>query len=371
MTRRNLRRLRIFAAVQVAASFILLTGTGMLMRTLFALNGVDAGLDTRHVLSVNLPVNSYGRTPDQVVAFSKEAIRRVHELPGVKAVAIGSLTPWREYFAALGVSILAGRDFSEIDRQGGEPVVIVSRSAAERMFPGREALGRNLTWTDPYAKFIGMTQAPQRIIGIAGDIDDENLIPAAPMTIYTPLGQGPLWGGRLFVHASSDPYALVTPITRAIRNLSADQPVERAATLADVRAEVLTPDRLNVVIFGGFAGVALLIAVVGVAGVLAFSVSGRTREFCYPAGGRFATAAGADTGNRGGQRDGVCRHRSGSGVRLGPAATACRSGGTCRTTGCLVVLVAAAVLLSAAVIASAVPAARAARVDLIRALRAE
>ena len=85
--------------------------------------------------------------------------------------------------------------------------------------------------------------------------------------------------GRLFVHARTDPYALVTPITRIIRDLSADQPVEHAATLEDIRAEVLTPDRLNTLVFGGFAAVALLIAVVGVAGVLAFSVSGRTREF--------------------------------------------------------------------------------------------
>ena len=81
------------------------------------------------------------------------------------------------------------------------------------------------------------------------------------------------------MHARIDPYALVPPITRIIRELSADQPVERAATLDDVRAEVLAPDRLNALVFGGFAGVALAIAVVGVAGVLAFSVSGRTREF--------------------------------------------------------------------------------------------
>ena len=97
--------------------------------------------------------------------------------------------------------------------------------------------------------------------------------------MYTPFGQGPLFGGRLFVHVRSDPYALINPITRTIRNLSVDQPVERAATLEDVRAEVLTPDRLNAMVFGGFAMVALTIAVVGVAGVLAFSVSARTREF--------------------------------------------------------------------------------------------
>src|SRR6185369_11244947 len=86
-------------------------------------------------------------------------------------------------------------------------------------------------------------------------------------------------GGRLFVHTRQDPYALAPQVVRIVRDLSADQPVERAATLADIRAEVLTPDRLNTAVFGLFAVVALVIAVIGVAGVLAFSVSGRTREF--------------------------------------------------------------------------------------------
>src|SRR5580765_1220451 len=98
------------------------------------------------------------------------------------------------------------------------------------------------------------------------------------MTVYAPVRQVG-YGGRLFVRASGDPYALVPAIARVIREISPDQPVERAATLEDVRAEVLSPERLNAFVLSGFAGIALLIAVVGVAGVLAFSVSARTREF--------------------------------------------------------------------------------------------
>src|SRR5205807_8990896 len=101
----------------------------------------------------------------------------------------------------------------------------------QRMFPNREALNRHLVWTDPVIKFIGMKPAPMRIIGIAADIDDQNLVPAPTMTVYQPFGQGPLFGGRLFVHVRSDPYALIGPITRSLRTLSADQPVERASTL--------------------------------------------------------------------------------------------------------------------------------------------
>ena len=147
------------------------------------------------------------------------------------------------------------------------------------MFPNRDAINRRLFWTDPLIKFIGMKPTPLRIVGIAADLDDEHLVPGPTLTVYQPFGQGPLFAGRLFVHVRSDPYALVSPITRMIRGLSVDQPVERAATLEDVRAEVLTPDRLNAMVFGGFAIVALTIAVIGVAGVLAFSVSARTREF--------------------------------------------------------------------------------------------
>ena len=133
-------------------------------------------------------------------------------------------------------------------------------------------------WTDPVMKFIDVNNDPRRIIGIAADVDDENVVPGPAMTVYHPFQQE-IGGGRLFVHTRGDPYALVPSITRVIRDLSPDQPVEQAATLDDVRAEVLAPDRLNALVFGGFAAVALPIAVVGVAGVLAFSVSARTREF--------------------------------------------------------------------------------------------
>jgi putative ABC transport system permease protein len=239
------------------------------------------------------------------------------------------------------------------------------------MFPNQEALNRRLILTDPVIKFIGMQPTPMRIIGIAADIDDEHLVPQPTLTVYTPFGQGPLFGGRLFVHVRSDPYALVNPITRTIRNLSVDQPVERAATLQDVRAEVLTPDRLNAMVFGGFAMVALTIAVVGVAGVLAFSVSARTREFgirlaigSQPrhlltrviAEGTVITAVGIAAGLA-------------SGLALQQLAGNYFE--SVRMPGMWVVVGAAGVLLAAAVVASAWPAMRAARVDVIQALRAD
>ncbi len=171
-----------------------------------------------------------------------------------------------------------GRDFTEADRSDSEKVVIVSQSLARRMFPTQDALNHYFMWTDPVMQFIDISTGPRRIVGIAADIDDEDVVPGPAMSIYQPFDQE-IGGGRLFVHTKTNPYALVSPITQIIRSLSAEQPVEKAATLQDIRAEVLAPDRLNALVFGVFAGVALLIAVVGVAGVLAFSVSARTREF--------------------------------------------------------------------------------------------
>ena len=191
------------------------------------------------------------------------------------------------------------------------------------------------------------------------------------MTVYHPLEQE-IGGGRLFVHAQTDPYALVPPITRIIRDLSAEQPVEQAATLDDVRAEVLAPDRLNALVFGVFAAVALTIAVVGVAGVLAFSVSARTREFGVRLAiglqprhlltrvlGEGAVMAGAGIARRRDRRDraGAARRRATSPTSSMP--------------GILPILGASALLVAAAILASLMPAARASRVDVMQALRSE
>jgi len=399
------RRLRVFAVTQIAASFMLLAGATMLLKTLLALQSAQTGLDTRHVLAVNVPAISYGKTPDQVTAFYKESMRRITELPGVDRVAFGIVVPWRDagsfgpgfqfsadghvrasgeedpraqlrtispgFFAALGVPMIAGRDFNDLDRRGGENVVIVSQTLAQRMFPNQDAVNRHIMWTDPVMKFIDISSAPRRIVGVAADVDDEHVVPGPALTVYHPFEQQEIWGGRLFVHTRMDPYALVSPITRIIRDMSVDQPVERAATLEDVRAEVLTPDRLNTLVFGGFAVVALAIAIVGVAGVLAFSVSARTREF----GIRLAI---------GSQPRNLLTRVIAEGAAI--AAAGVIAGAVCgyalarlagsyfldmKMPGVVPVAGSAIVLLAAAVVASALPAARAARVDVMQALRSD
>jgi hypothetical protein len=238
------------------------------------------------------------------------------------------------------------------------------------MFPNQDAVNHHMGWTDPVMKFIDVSTGSRRIVGVAADVDDENVVPGPAPTVYHPLEQE-IGGGRLFVHTRSDPYALVPPITRIIRDMSVDQPVERAATLEAVRAEVLTPDRLNTLVFGGFAAVALAIAVVGVAGVLAFSVSGRTREF----GIRLALGAQPRNLLTAVITEGAAM--AAAGVVAGAACgyMLARLAGSyfldVRMPSVMPVIASAFVLLAAAVIASMVPAARAARVDVMEALRSE
>jgi predicted permease len=400
------RRLRLFAVMQIAASFVLLAGAGMLLTTLIALQRAPTGFETRQVLAVDVPPASFGQTDDQTGAFYREVMRKVEELPGVNRVSLGSAVPWRDardsfafqfsvegyakadgeedprgrirtvspgFFASLGVPIIAGRDFNESDRRDSEKVVIVSQSAAQRMFPSVDAaVNRGLMWTDRILQqFGGVSGAPRRIVGVAADIDDENIVPGPATTIYHPPGQFG-YGGRLFVHTQmEDPYALVPSITRIIREMSADQPVERPATLEDVRAEVLAPDRLNALVFGGFALVALMIAIVGVAGVLAFSVSARTREF----GIRLAVGAPprhlltrvlgegaviAAAGIIAGAVGGIVLVRFASALF-----------GVIHMPGVLPIAGAALVLAIAAILASLLPAARASRVDVMQVLRSE
>jgi putative ABC transport system permease protein len=399
------RRLRAFAVTQIGASFVLLAGASMLLKTLLALQATQTGLDTRRVLALNVPVMSNGRTAEQNVAFYREAMRRINALPGVDRVAVGTVVPWRDagafgpgfqftaegrvplpgeedpraqlrtvspgFFAALGVPLLAGRDFTEADRADAEGVVIVSRTLAERLFPGQDAVNRRFRWTDPIMKFIDVSTAPRRIVGVVADVDDEHVVPGPALVVYHPFEQQEIWGGRLFVHARTDPYPLVPPITRLVRDLAADQPVERAATLEDVRAEVLTPERLNTVVFGGFAAVALLIAVVGVAGVLAFSVSGRIREF----GIRLAVGSEPRHLLAGVVREGAAMAVLGLVAGAAGGFLLARVAGgyfeEVRLPGLVPVVGSAALLLVAAVVASVLPAARAARVDVVQALRSE
>src|SRR3954470_24122686 len=224
-------RLRVFAVTQIGASFVLVAGAGMLITTLFALQRQQTGF-RGNLLAVNVPVVSYTRKPADVARFYQEAIRRISQLPGVERVALGTVVPWRDpgffaaqftvegyrkangeedpraqfrtvspgFFSALGVKLIAGRDFNDSDRADGEKVVIISESLARRMLPTLDAVNRHFMWTDPVTKFIGVSTGPRRIVGVVADVDDEHLVAEPTMTVYHPMEQE-MNGGRLFIHA--------------------------------------------------------------------------------------------------------------------------------------------------------------------------
>jgi putative ABC transport system permease protein len=393
------RRLKIFATTQIACSFLLLVGAGMLVATLNAMSTANTGYDMRQVVAFDVPPPVTGGAGEETVHFFQEATRRVGALPGVEGVASGMVVPWRDdfrhvklqfafegyqpvngednpscmfrpvsprFFAVLGVPFVAGRDFTNQDGPDAEAVAIVSQSVAQRLFPNGDALNRHL-WFDSRS---GMPSDRRRIVGVVADVDDENVVQVPTMTVYFPwqqLGEP----SRLFVRAAADPSAVIPAVTRTLRDISADQAVERPATLEDVRVQVLTPQRLNAFVFSAFGGIALLIAVIGVAGVLAFSVSARTREFgirlavgCEPRQlkarilGEGATIAttGILAGGVGG---------------IGLAFAASRLFGVAQMPGLLPIAGAAAILVTAAILASLLPAARASRVDVLEALHSE
>jgi putative ABC transport system permease protein len=394
------RRLRAFATLQIAFSFVLLAGAGTLLAALLVLQSATTGYDMRQVLVFDVPTLALGRSTPEEISVYKTMTQRIGELPGVDGVALGSFVPWRDtgrldmnfrfsgdgyaaadgeddprarfrsvapgFFAVLGVPLVAGRDFTDDDRRGGESVAIVSESVAQRLFPNGDAVNRRIWFTEA---ILGKP-SPRRIVGVVADVDDENLVRGPSQTIYHPMQQSGL-AGRLFVRAAGDPYALVQPVTQIVREVAANQPIERPATLEDVRAAMLAPQRLNAFVVSGFAGVALLIAAVGVAGVLAFGVSARTREF----GVRLAIGSTPSELLLSVLSEGaaivvigIAAGIAGGYAFAGIAASYVES---LRLPGPMPVAAAAAMLIGAAVMASLMPAARASRVDVLHALRSE
>lgn len=404
MTPGTNRRLRIFATTQIACTFVLLAGAGMLVATLTALQTANTGYDLRQVLAVDLPgIVAPGLTDKSRATVIEEITRRIGELPGVERVATGASVPfgsvpWRdrgntplqfvaegyqpangeepptglfrivspEYFSVLGVPIVSGREFTDSDRTSKDLVAIVNQSAARRLFPNGDALNRRVTPTNLGTNLGSFDTA--RIVGIVADVDEDNVVQEPSMIVYYPLRSG---GSRLFVRAAGDPHTLIASVTRTIRQVSADQAVERPATLEDIRAEVLAPERLNAFVFSALGGIALLIAIVGVAGVLAFSVSARTREF----GVRLAIGCSPRDLRVGVLGDGV--RIASLGIAVGAAAgyaLARLAEGFfegVQLPGTLPMIGAASVLIGAAIAASLLPAMRASRVDVLRALRSE
>jgi predicted permease len=393
------RRLRgALVVVEIAMALSLLAGSGLLIRSLLRLQEVDAGFRADGVLTLRLalPEERYA-TPAQTRAFYRELLERVGRLPGVvaagavnglpltgsgwsgtvtvdtRAVAVEDTTPEADqrpvtpgYFAALRVPLLRGRAIEERDNETGTPVCVIDETMAKTYWPHEDPIGRRIHRGGRDAKAPWMT-----VVGVVRHVRYRTLESPSRVEIYWPYAQTPFALGTLSlaIRAAGDPAGLVGAVRRAVQSLDPDQAVYGVRTMAEVEAESMARRRLSMTLLAIFAGVALLLAAVGIYGVMAYAVAQRVHEI----GIRMAL------GSRGGQVVALVLRRSGALTLAGIAAGLAGSLLLTRFLATLLFAVkaydpltftaVAALLMLVALTASVVPARRAAAVDPVKALR--
>ena len=316
---RSQRLQRALVVAQVAVSVMLLAGAGLLTRTMIRLAAADTGLATEEVLTIPVPLINQAQLAaggPNVMALDAEAkqryeqIRReIRALPGVIEVGVGSTMPLRtseirldvkaenrslapgqavpqadfrtagpEYFRASGVPLLKGREFQGTDRAGGNRVVIINQTMAEQLFAGEDPVGKRLAWTGDVLRFTPFSGDWRTIVGVVANTRDGGPEAGARAVVFMPFDQELTITGGLVVRAHANVEGLTAAATRIVRRVAPAVPLEHVLTISQIRAESVAPKRLNAVLVSLFGVLAVLIAAVGIGGVLAFSVGARTGE---------------------------------------------------------------------------------------------
>ncbi len=289
-------------------SVVLLTGAGLLVRTMSALSAVDTGLKADHVLTMEVSLDGSGRSPEDQQVLYEEMRTKLSALPGVTEVGMGSTIPLRsafqlevkaegravapnepmpradyrtaspEYFKAAGIPLLKGRYFESTDRAGTERVVIINKTLADRLFPDADPIGRRVAWTGDVLRFIPVSGDWRTVVGVVGDTKDDGLDAGFRPVLFQPFLQELIFAGGFVIQARQDPLSMAPSATSTVRSLAPQQPIEHVLSLDQIKDESVAPRRLNAMLVGIFGALAVLIAAVGIGGVLAFSVSARTNE---------------------------------------------------------------------------------------------
>jgi putative ABC transport system permease protein len=311
---------------QVAVSVVLLAGAGLLTRTMIRLSEVDSGLRTEEVLAMDVPLLQLSGGPsggtDPMAWFrhimeldvaAKEQYERmrseIRALPGVNEAGLGSSIPLAasmmtfdvkaegqalavgeampradvrtaspEYFRASGIPLLLGREFTSTDRDGSGLVVIVNKTFADTFFPGEDPIGKRIAWTGPLLKLSPISGDWRTIVGVSGNTRDGGLDAEPRASVFMPFAQMLSIGGALVIRADSNAPGLVAAATRIVHRIAPAAPIVKVLTVAQIKDQSVSPRRLNAELISSFGILALIIAAVGIAGVLAFSVSARTTE---------------------------------------------------------------------------------------------
>jgi len=386
--------------VEVALAIVLLAGAGLLLRSFERLQRVDPGMRPEHLLTAVVNVSATKYSSDaQVAQFFTNLIERLKSIPGVEAAGLATSNPLRgsgftfsfatkelislepsqqpsaayyaispDYFRAAGIPLLQGRYFTAADAAGAPRVAIISQALARRFFKDKSPIGQQI--------FIGSgapTKEPifREVVGVVGDVKDDGLDAEGTAANYEPYMQNTFNGMTVFVRTTSDPLKFVSTLRSAVYAVDKDQPVATIATGEQWLADSISDSHLRTVLLGIFAGLALLLAAVGLYGVMSYAVTQRTQEI----GVRMALGA---------QRGNIYRLVVGQGMLLVFVGVLLGLGGALALTRLLkrflfevastdpaTYLAVSALLITVAALACFVPARRASRVDPLVALRYE
>ncbi len=409
ISRRQLQRVLVVS--QLALSFTLLIGAGLLVRSLFRLQGVDSGFEAGTVVTLESP-NFTSLTAQEQLTLFDGTVERIRSFPGVRSAAYATWAPLQspapealtieaegldelrastptglfntvspDYFRTVGATLLRGRSFNRDDMPETDSVVVVNESLSRAYFGSEDPVGRRIRWQNTR----GAWQPWQRVVGVVANTRDAGIAQADVHVIYQPTSQavrrrggvaGVTGGGgfpaeTMLVRTTGEIGPVVRQITEIIHETDPERPVDNVITLRELMREDIAPERLNATLFSAFAILALIVAGVGVFGVMAFSVTQRTKEFSI------RLALGAEEGD-------VLRMVMGEGARLVLGALLLGGVASVMLSGFLsgllfeiqptdpVTFVSVAVVLSGvALLAAFIPARRATRVDPIDALKAE